>query len=311
MSFNEVLTAKRRYERHFFQQRNVCGVGVGWKIIKGTYTKDLSIVLLVTRKLQPHQLSRDEMILKETAEGIKTDVLETGIIYAPPPGLISVTAYYNRRSRLRPAPGGCSIGHFNVTAGTLGCLVKKGELYYILSNNHVLANENVAHTGDPILQPGKYDGGTYPSDQIATLTPYFVPISFNRGMNKVDAALAWPGYPYSHVVTHDILGIGVPTGFVSGRLGDKVVKSGRTTGITRSYIMITDATIRVHYSGGKTAIFENQLITRKMSKGGDSGSVVLVDDGTRRVCGLLFAGSDIITVINRIEDVAGALNITL
>ena len=41
---------------------------------------------------------------------------------------------------------------------------------------------------------------------------------------------------------------------------------------------------------------------RKMSEYGDSGSVVLVDGVTRRFCGLIFAGSDIITVINRIED---------
>lgn len=309
MSFNEVLNVKRRYEQHFLQQRNVCGVGVGWKIKGGRYTNDLSIVVLVTRKLAVHALSSDDLILKE-AEGIKTDVLETGVISAPPPRLTKVGVDFRRRSRQRPAPGGCSIGHWQVTAGTLGCLVKRDALYYILSNNHVLANENVARTGDPILQPGKYDGGTYPSDKIAELS-YFEHISFNYGTNKVDAALAFPGYPYSQVVTHNILGIGEPTGFTSANLGDRVIKSGRTTGITRSHIIITDATIRVQYSDGKTAIFENQLITTRMSAGGDSGSVVLKDDGTRRVCGLLFAGSDIITVINRIEDVAKALNITL
>jgi hypothetical protein len=308
LSLNEALSVKKRYERYFLKQQNVCGVGVGWKLTGGRFTDNLSVVIMVTRKLPVHALSSDDLVLKE-AEGIKTDVLETGIITAPPPRLTTVGVDFRRRSRQRPASGGCSISHWQVSAGTLGCLVKRGELYYILSNNHVLANENAARIGDSILQPGKYDGGTA-SDQIATLSD-FVHISFNYGTNKVDAALAFPGYPYSHLVSQNILDLGVPTGFASAKLGDEVIKSGRTTGITRDYILITDATIRVHYSEGKTAVFENQLITRKMSEGGDSGSVVLTDDGTRRVCGLLFAGSDIITVINRIEDVTGALNITL
>lgn len=307
MSYNEVLTVKRRHEQYFLQQRNVCGVGVGWKMIRRRFTDNLSIVLLVTQKLPIHALSKGDVILKE-AEGIKTDVLETGVIRAPPPGLTVAGVNFGRRSRRRPAPGGCSIGHWKVTAGTFGCLVKRGALYYILSNNHVLANENVATAGDPILQPGAYDGGTYPSDEIAKLS-HFVRISFHQGVNRVDAALAHPNR-YSDV-SLDILGIGQPKGFASARLGERVIKSGRTTEVTSNHVMIMDATIRVEYSGGKKAIFENQLVTRKMSDGGDSGSVVLVNDGTRRVCGLLFAGSDIITVINRIEDVAGALNITL
>jgi hypothetical protein len=45
-----------------------------------------------------------------------------------------------------------------------------------MSNNHVLANSNAAQPGDPIWQPGKYDGGGS-ADQIATLEQ-FIPIGF-------------------------------------------------------------------------------------------------------------------------------------
>ena len=45
-----------------------------------------------------------------------------------------------------------------------------------------------------------------------------------------------------------------------------------------------------------------------MSQGGDSGSAVLDDDD--RLVGLLFAGSDSTTVINRIEHVFSALGIS-
>ena len=67
---------------------------------------------------------------------------------------------------------GVSIGHPNIGAGTLGCLVEKGGNHYILSNNHVLANSNDATPGDPVIQPGQEEGGTSPEDNIAILEPY-------------------------------------------------------------------------------------------------------------------------------------------
>ena len=56
---------------------------------------------------------------------------------------------------------------------------------YILSNNHVLVNSNEAEIGDPVLQPGLYDGGAYSQDGIANLNE-FVPIHF-EGENGGDS----------------------------------------------------------------------------------------------------------------------------
>lgn len=103
--------------------------------------------------------------------------------------------------RVRPAYGGVGIGHMNVTAGTLGTCVYDAsafpgipQRYHILSNNHVLANSDNATVGDPILQPGRVDGGTFPADVIAKLSR-FVPIRFHQAgqpvpLNLVDAAAA-------------------------------------------------------------------------------------------------------------------------
>ena len=69
-------------------------------------------------------------------------------------------------SRTRPSPGGFSIGHYRVTAGTIGLLLEyceglnKGKAY-ILSNNHVLADNNLGHIGDHITQPGNADKEDY------------------------------------------------------------------------------------------------------------------------------------------------------
>jgi hypothetical protein len=58
----------------------------------------------------------------------------------------------------------------------------------MLSNNHVLANENRGKKGDDILQPGIIDDGQNPTDGVATLADF---VRFKRlGANLVDAATA-------------------------------------------------------------------------------------------------------------------------
>jgi hypothetical protein len=89
-------------------------------------------------------------------------------------------------SRFRPeVPSGVSAGHFAITAGTLGAVVKDrmtGEKL-LLSNNHVFANSNDAQLGDAILQPGPADGGQNPGDQVARLER-FIPLTYVEDANQ-------------------------------------------------------------------------------------------------------------------------------
>ena len=73
-------------------------------------------------------------------------------------------------------------------AGTLGALATADGATYVLSANHVLANENALPPGTPIYQPGLLDGGNPATDQIATLAR-FIPLEAGRE-NRVDCALA-------------------------------------------------------------------------------------------------------------------------
>jgi len=109
-------------------------------------------------------------------------------------------------------------------------------------------------------------------------------------------------------VTPEILHIGRPTGTGKATLGTPVQKFGRTTGYTQGTIIQIDVTAAVDYDGA-TATFHDQLMAGAMSQGGDSGSAVLDDE--KRVVGLLYAGSDVSTLINPIEDVLTALNVEL
>jgi hypothetical protein len=215
-------------------------------------------------------------------------------------------------ARVRPAIPGYSIGHFRITAGTFGCLVRDvcpPCRIYILSNNHVLANSNAAGIGDPILQPGPYDGGTYPADVIARLAR-FVPIRFNNpdNYNLVDAALAEPIDQRDVVAA--IVGRGIPKGTVEATLGMEVAKSGRTTQATTSKVIGIAATVAVGYGAAGVAYYRDQILTTNMSQGGDSGSL-LVSRSDQRATGLLFAGSSVVTVHNNIRNVLMALGVEI
>lgn len=218
--------------------------------------------------------------------------------------------------RVRPAFGGVSVGHVKITAGTLGtccydaaAFPGKPPRYYILSNNHVLANSNAASIGDPILQPGPFDGGAFPADVIARLSR-FVPIKFIQAgqpapLNFVDAAIAEGQF---HDLDRRIYWVGNLKGINSTPVVGLVVqKCGRTTNYTTGRITNINATVDVNYGSGQVARFVQQIITGDMSAGGDSGS--LVADLNEQAVGLLFAGSATATIINPIARVQQLLGI--
>ena len=306
-AIDQAKSDMRIYQSSLLQKPNVIGIGIGWRHKRyfGFDRKEVCVVVNVIKRVSEDRLTSAQIVPK-WLRVTKTDVLETHEIVAPRP--ISVAGYY-RRSKVRPAKGGVSIGHIRVTAGTLGCLVRRGYEVLILSNNHVLANENEDHLDDPILQPRPVDGGRYPDDVLARLDHY-IPIAFGYDTNYVDAAIARP--ISNTAVSSEVLGIGTPTGTVAPSLGMKVVKSGRTTGITRGEIVQIATTVRIRYRRGM-ALFTSQFLIHPghFSKGGDSGSVVFVDDETRRICGLLFAGSDVVSASNSINSVLNKLRVTL
>jgi len=87
-----------------------------------------------------------------------------------------------------------------------------------------------------------------------------------------------------------------------------IKKSGRTTSLTTGEIQQVNVTSTVQYGENQTAVFTDQLLAGAMSQGGDSGSAVL--DSNNRLIGLLFAGSESSTIINRIENVFSALGVS-
>lgn len=327
-----------KIKQQFLQQPGVQAVGIGYKIKDGVKTAKPAVIVSVKEKKDVSLLAPDEVIPKTVTfkksgadpSTAKTDVIETGTIKA-----------FSHTDKLRPVPGGVSVGHTDVSAGTLGCWVEKDGWPHFISNNHVLANSNAAQIGDAILQPGVHDGGTS-NDRIAQLVD-FVPINFVgdpsdckvaaginwlfnaackainsrtrhqavrvKGVtNVVDAAIARVNMLDN--VDHNILGIGKYNQYATPVLNMPVIKSGRTTGVTTGIIEQVEVSVNVQYGAGKVAIFTDQVMAGGMSAPGDSGSAIL-NENTKDLVGLLFAGSDTTTIINPIKFVIDALDFNL
>lgn len=290
---------------------NVVGVGIGRKHVGGRPSRKTAVRIYVERKLPRETIPRDYFIPTRIA-GIPTDVVETGRFHAFS-GSVPIT-----QRRLRPAQPGCSIGFQDpanqfVMAGTFGALVTRRGSRFILSNNHVLANENRLRRGTPIFQPGLLDRGDPSSDQIARLDR-FVRL-FRTKPNQVDCATA--------KLLEDTLA--VPT-FLP-RIGNlrsrdpidamenmRVHKVGRTTEYTKGTVFDISADVKVEYEIG-TLSFQGQILVRGeagrvFSDAGDSGSVI-VDRASGRATGLLFAGSRAYTIANHLSDVLRKLKVRL
>ena len=302
---------------------NVVGMGYGVKWSNGEPTGKPALLALVTQKVDKDELRPGELIPKKIGD-MPTDVLAIGEPFAGQAEPLEVSIQLLAR-RARPASGGYSVGHKNITAGTIATCVYDmvgtpgnpvgiPNHYYILSNNHVLANSNNATPGDAILQPGPFDGGTDPSDRIAALSR-FIPITFEPPVpralhrNIVDCAVAEGQF---HDLKREIHWVGHLRGWrprAQVTVGTVLHKTGRTTNYTTGRITAVNATVDVNYGGGRVARFRDQILTTPMSAGGDSGS--LVADRENFAVGLLFAGSPQVTILNQIQHVRSLLRVEI
>lgn len=295
--------------------------------------------LVIRVYAQRHGVMND---LPEKIDGIPVEMRVIGqfrpLFFQPPPqdkqgqaGQPKARPPVDDPTQRFPRPIPIGVSGINETlpfcaTGTIGCRVKGADgTLYVLSNNHVLADENNAPLGDNILQPGPLDNNCVvdPADSIGTLAA-FVPVDFTGLPNVIDAALA--------EVTADTVSNTTPDGAygipnshtVPPALGMKVQKMGRTTLYTTGRITAVNVTAFVIYANG-LALFEDQIeithpilsvttgfpgrisISLKVFAGpGDSGSLI-VSNPQKNPVGLLFAGSTFFTLANPLESVLDGL----
>ena len=304
--WNKILRVMARFKDHFLSHPLVNCIGVTriWKGEIGVLGGDPAIFIGL-EEYRP----RIESFIPRWLMDYPTVFRRIGRIE-----MLSIPSHQlllARTERWRPAPGGVSIGHVKITAGTFGCRVfdKYTGRRLILSNCHVLAlnwgTMRVGRKKDPILQPGPIDSGKDPDDRIGYLERW-VDVEPYPFENLIDAAVAVP--ISDDVIRDDVLEIGIPGPVVEPDVGVMVKKSGRTTGLTRAKVICISATVDV--SGWGTARFTDQIMTEYMSDPGDSGSFTAVDTPENPTVGLVFAGSREATVVCKSSHIEELLNVS-
>ena len=306
-SFKTSIEKVRKKSRNWTQGRGIQGIGIGEKISNGEETGEIVLRVYVEKK-QPKSKLKNAVPSRVHVPEIgacETDVLEIGRVE---------TEIFT--SRQRPAHPGVGLGHFGISVGTFGCLVKKRGTkgpVYILSNSHVLAKSGTGSVGDVIIQQGRHDGGRRPADNIARLAQW-IPFQFSASgyPNLVDAAIA---KVKRSSVRPEIRIIGrAPIGVSNAiRRGMRVQKVGRTTDYTTGVVTDVNYRLFLRYpkpGGGVGRVgLRDQILCTRYTAGGDSGSAVLNRSG--RVVGLHFAGSPSTSIFNRIKNVFQVLDIEL
>ena len=272
------------YYEYFFNLNNVNGIGYGYKHINGINTLEPCLHVFVNNKVNKKNLSNNNIIPTKYM-GIKTDV-------------IKVTDFKDEiitqndiilNQKIRPLEGGSEVGFVdNLGAGTICCIVKKKIKrnvynYYILSNNHVLANFDKNPIGTKFTQPANDENSLNSSSNIVAELETFIPIypqifvNDRTPRNSVDCAIA--RILDNSNISNRIRNIGIIKGTKKAKVGMKVSKFGRTTGLTTGTVDSINVTTFADSNNIGRYYIKNQIYTSIYTKPGDSGSPIVTQDG--------------------------------
>jgi endonuclease G len=286
--------------RKYLDDPNISSIGIGYKITDGVRTDEISVQFTVKTKHEdlaavgPEAL--DTAVIPEMIEvagvEIPTDVIERDfkVSYT----LVEAEETNQRKLRIDPIRPGASVAHEAGTAGTIGMIVfdrQSGEPC-VLSNWHVL-HRGGGNIGDRVVQPGPHDDNNVDQNGCGQLVRSHLGDAGDCAIARIEGR----GFDRA-IVDIDV----VPEAIVHVELGDRVVKSGRTTAVTHGVVRRVDVMAKISYHGvGEVNIGGFEIgppddvgSDYEVSLGGDSGAVwmLLDDDGvsTSLLAGLHFAG---------------------
>jgi hypothetical protein len=322
----EVIAVQERFTRGLMAQPEILGTAVG-------QDADGDAVLIIYVNNETKNLDEVMRAMPAALGGkrVRAEVTEPFRAFRKPGG-------GNRSNNTRPGGGGVShtaeqtppiqlgtsggwandIANGYCCSGTLGCLVSRGGIQYILSNYHVLEGDGEP-AGSPVIQPGLVDVNcTASAAQVVAHTSGIKSLP----NSNVDAAIA---QVVNGMVRTDgsILQIGtISRSTVAASIGQAVKKSGRTTGLSTSKVSGLNATVSVQYesscagSQAFTKTFTGQIVVAnsrsKFLNSGDSGSLMVENVSTNpRAVGLLFAGSSTSAIANPIDEVLAFFGATM
>ncbi|RDV10457.1 DNA/RNA non-specific endonuclease [Arthrobacter sp. RT-1] len=298
----QLLASLRQFIRTqgsgFLEDPNISSIGVGRKIVDGEPTGEISIQFTVDQKAEPEALeSLNTALIPEAivVEGVPvpTDVIER--TYRPSFRAVPEAEAPMAKVRLDPVMPGVSVGHIRVSAGTIGCIVydRRDGTPLILSNWHVLHGPTGV-LGDTIVQPGPHDDNRVETNRLGRLSRSHLGVAGDCAVATIE------GRKFTTAI-HDL--DVTPDGLGEPEIGDKVVKSGRTTGVTHGIVRRVDVIAKLNYGAAGTHAIggfeiapdpEHPPVDGEISRGGDSGAAWMFKTRTGEIthvlAGLHFGG---------------------
>ena len=293
--FAKTILAKNR--DRLLRMKDVQIIYTGTKIKDGRDTGEPAIVIGVKKKHGKLFLKLTRTPLFPSVLGtpnsqapplVPTDVVSVGILKSPPEvmGLESEDDPAEHKKKFRPKiPGGVSA----IVCGSSACTTTCWVWSNYLKKGLLLDNWHCAKLGacpdEMILQPSPYDGGTLLFDKCAKY-------DFGNIENPLTDSGISIGLKDEHA-TMQILGLGSYKGTRLPDLGDEVIKSGRTSGVTRGTVVGLDGSAFISYPD-KIREKHDLIVTSYMLDGGDSSSPLMrvVNNVIQpELCGQGFAGS--------------------
>lgn len=279
--------AYRKALAAYGHRENVTGVDIGYRYKDGKRTDERTVRVHVKEKLDDDVL-KDAEKLRPDIDGVQVDVIQA--VYEPHAEL-GLQAVGARTGRVNPIQPGVSVSHPNVSAGTFGALVhdRRTGRPCVLSNWHVLVGSMAVVPGDPIVQPGRRDGGRAPHDTAGNLERMMLDqdgdaaVAILNGRREVH-----PEQWETDVVIEQVR---------APQVGDILEKSGCATNVTRGrvdgigqYKLLYPTVGQVGIDGFKiVAVEDGNPKNEEISKRGDSGSVWYGSEDHQGV-GLHFGG---------------------
>ncbi|MFA5132770.1 MAG: hypothetical protein WC444_05615 [Candidatus Paceibacterota bacterium] len=326
------LTQKERFDLQLLESirsisPNCIGIAKGTKITEGKDTGMPAYKLFVKKKLPIEKIPTGEMLPKVLGtqdERLPTDVQELGEIYITSmlktkrsnkqkiKNIIQRIQGISRTDKARPFKMGTSGGCWDTTALTNGMTFKHIESgkKVIFTNGHGsgcdLRDEMPLSTEKRYLQPGPVDGGQQEGNVVGerlNLVRYKDGKGWNDGMTVMVSS--------EDYLDEELYELGRVVGVDTLVVGDKVFKSGRTTGKTEGNCTSLNATISVNY-GNYSITHLGCILFTGMSAGGDSGSVIVkIREGKIYVVAYLFAGNESVTVAHEIQNMMSIFGLAL
>lgn len=292
-SFRKAYLLKQRIAGNMLKKNGVHGVGVGLRDPKRP--KRGAAIIVYADALSTTAASKKKAKSKRTPSLPRYLKPRSGVPFrvVRSPRFCKRSGKFTRR--IRPVVAGYSVGTADAS-GTAGLIVSSdtnGCSRLILSNNHVLADNNTGRFS-PTLQPGGADGGTTARDRIGQLER--VTKLSRKRPNYLDAATAKPLRQSLLKPAYAVYG-NIPGHVRSYKIGDRLKKVGRTTGAVTGTVESIHTDVQVDYGDyGNlgTITFKDQSVIRgkrPVSLEGDSGSVWLTSKGNLAAA-VNFAGSE-------------------